>query len=252
MPHYRRQGHSADEAADVIAPIAEELERFGSAVRQVLPLPRSAQGPQPHSRTAGDEAVTGLSRTLVPLAGRDAAPSIVTEAVSVLDEEMAKGVLAARDAGAPPGRRADAGTVLRQLHDAVDGLARLFPELHGRPNPQTTSVASATDTAVPHVKPTSATRAGQRATIRMTLCNREQFAVRLIPTTTDLVGSSGQRLSHDLIAFTPPEVQLEPGASIDVQGQFAIPVGTAPGVYAGLLVVTGIDYLRSLVTIEVM
>lgn len=253
MPYYRRQGHSPDEAAvDVIAPIVDGIEHVGRTLRQMLPFPGLAEAPTGQGRIIADDAIAGVSRTAVPLADPQAAASIVTEAVSVLDEEMARGVLAARDAHVPPGRRADADSVLRQLHDAVDGLARLFPELQGMPNRPAARVPASADAALPHVKPPSATRSGQRAAISMTLCNKEDRVVRLTPMTTDLIGSTGHRLSHDLIAFTPPEVHVEPGASTDVQGHFVIPVGTAPGSYAGLLVVAGVDYLRALITIEVV
>ena len=196
--------------------------------------------------------MAGVSRTAMPLAGPQEAASIVTEAVSVLDEEMARGVLAARNAQMAPGRQADAGSVLRQLHDAVDGLARLFPEMQGMPSRPAARIAGPESAALPHVKPQSAILAGQRATISMTLCNKEDRAVRLTPLTTDLIGTAGRRLSCDLIDFTPREVRLEPGAQADVQGHLLVPAGTVPGLYAGLLIVTGIDYLRALITIEVV
>ena len=75
----------------------------------------------------------------------------------------------------------------------------------------------------------------------MTLCNKEDRAVRLTPMTTDLINSAGHRLSRYLIDFAPREAHLEPGVSTDVQGHLVIPVETAPGCYAGLLVVAGVD-----------
>ena len=253
MPYYRRQGHSPDEAAvDVVSPIVDGIEHVGRTLRQMLPLPGLAEAPTRQGRTIVDDAIAGFSRTGMPLADLQAAPSIVTEAVSVLDEEMARGVLAARDAQVPQGRRTDASPVLRQLHDALDSLARLFPELQGMANPTATRVPASDDAALPHVKPPLATRSGQRATISMTLCNKEDRAVRLTPMTTDLINSAGHRLSRDLIDFAPREVHLEPGVTTDVQGHLVIPVETSPGCYAGLLVVAGVDYLRALITIEVV
>src|SRR5688572_26487812 len=253
MPYYRRQGHPPDEAAlDVVAPIIDGIEHVGRTLREMLPLPGSAEATTRQNRTVVDEAIAGVSTTAVPLANPQAAASIVTEAVSILDEEMARGVLAARDAHVPPGRRGDASSVLRQLHDAVDALARLFPELQGMPYRPPAPVPASDDAALPHVKPTSATRSGERATLSMTLCNKEDRPVRLTPMTTGLISSAGHRLSDHLIDFGPREVQLEAGASTDLQGHLLIPVGTPPGSYAGLLVIGGIDYLRALITVDVV
>ena len=250
MPYYRRQGHSPDEAADVMTPIVDGIEHVGRTLRQMLPLPGLSDASVRPERTILDDAIAGVSRTVMP-AGPQAAPSIVAEAVSVLDEEMARGVLAARDASVPTGGRADANPVLRQLHDAVDSLARLFPELQGMPGRPSAPPRTTDAGALPHVKPPSALRPGQRATVSMTLCNKEERAVRLAPLATDLLGSGGHRLPSALIEFSPREVHLEPGSSTDVEGHLVIPAGTASGSYAGLLVVTGVDYLRALITIEV-
>jgi len=251
MPYYRRQGHLPDEAAvDVAGPIADGIEHVGRTLREMLPFP-GMTAPARHGRTIADDAVAAVAAAASPLAAPQAPASIVTEAVSVLDEEMARGVLAARDASLPAGRPADASSVLRQLHDAVNGLARLFPELQGMPGRPPAEVPASDAAALPHVKPRSASRSGQPGAISMTLCNKENHAVHLTPMTTDLIGAAGHRLSCDLIRFVPPEVHLEPGASADVQGRFVIAAGTAPGCYAGLLVVRGVDDLRALVTIEV-
>ena len=118
----------------MVAPIVDGIDHpvFGRCAR-CCP---SREWPKPrHDRVGRSwyDAIARFAGTGMPLADLQAAPSIVTEAVSVLDEEMARGVLAARDAQGPQGRRTDAGSVLRQLHDALDSLARLFPELQGMP-----------------------------------------------------------------------------------------------------------------------
>jgi hypothetical protein len=262
MPYYRRQGHSPDETPfDVASPIGDVLEHPMRTLRQLLPFPGLADAlPRMAARTAVDDIVAAASSPLEPRgasqaasqAVSQAASSIVTEAASVLDEEMARGVLAARDAQAPGSYRSDVDSVLRQLHDAVDGLARLFPELRGgTPNRSTGTVGSSGEAAMPHVKPASATRPGSRATMSMTLSNNEDRPVRLTPMVTELISCGGHRLPGALIEFTPQEVRLEPGASTNVGGHIVIPAGTPPGSYSGLLVVVGVDYLTALITVDV-
>src|SRR5678815_4176147 len=133
MPYYRRQGHSPDETPfDIAGPLGDVLEHPVRTLRQMLPFPGMADAlPRMAARTAVDDVVAAASSPLDPRGASPAASSIVTEAASVLEEEMARGVLAARDAGQPGSYRPDVDSVLRQLHSAVDGLARLFPELRG-------------------------------------------------------------------------------------------------------------------------
>ena len=85
----------------------------------------------------------------------------------------------------------------------------------------------------------------------MMLCNNEDRSVRLTPISTDLVSSTGGRISSRLFEFVPGEVRLDPGEQKEVQGRITIPVESALGCYLGLWVVTGVDYLRALITIEV-
>ena len=85
----------------------------------------------------------------------------------------------------------------------------------------------------------------------MTLRNNEDRPVRLTPISTDLISSSGGRISSQLFQFVPGEVSLDPGEQKEVQGRITVPAQSAPGCYVGLWVVTGVDYLRALITIEV-
>ena len=145
-------GTFADEAAvDVVSPI---VDRIGTAVARCARCCLSRDWPKPqHDRSDDSGQRNGWSLQQVHAAADPpGAPSMVTEAV-VLNEEMARGVLAARDAQVPPGRRSEASPVLRQLHDALDGLARLYPELQGMAKPTATRVPASGDAALPHVNP---------------------------------------------------------------------------------------------------
>ena len=86
----------------------------------------------------------------------------------------------------------------------------------------------------------------------MTLCNSESRPVRLVPASTDLLGSRGGRIASSLLEFVPSELSLEPREQRDLAISTVVPAETAPGCYSGLLVVRGVDYLRALITIEVV
>jgi len=85
----------------------------------------------------------------------------------------------------------------------------------------------------------------------MTLRNTEDRPVRLTPISTDLISSTGGRISSQLFEFVPGELRLEPGEQKEMQGRITVPVESASGCYVGILVITGVDYLRALITIEV-
>jgi hypothetical protein len=202
-----------------------------------------------------------MTRNLVPPSLAPGAASqpatIVSEAAAILDEEMAKGVLAARGANRFRSRpEADhSRAVLRELHDAIDGIARIWPTMSAAPAPPPgASMVPAShddDDGLANLAPASVLRPGQSGTIAMMLCNNEDRSVRLAPKSTDLISSAGGRLSSQLFEFVPAEVRLDPGEKKEVQGRIAIPVDSASGCYVGLWVITGVDYLRALITIEV-
>ena len=172
---------------------------------------------------------------------------------------MAKGVLAARGVNQTPhpGDADRSNAVLRQLHDVVDSIARIWPSLQGATAQWPGPLASAATTGrepepLPNVKPAAAIRPGQRGTISMMLCNKESRPVRLTPLSTDLISSTGGRIAWQLLEFVPGDLRLEPGEQKEVQGRIAVPIECAVGRYMGILTVIGVDYLRALITVDVV
>ena len=105
----------------------------------------------------------------------------MSQAASILDEEMARGVLAARALGCARLRTDDSDAsnpVLRQMHDLVDNVARFWPSLQGPPAQRlVASQPAASDAdALAEVRPRATVKPGQRATISMTLRNSESRA----------------------------------------------------------------------------
>ena len=184
------------------------------------------------------------------------AASIVSQAASVLDEEMARGVLAAHGgAGTAPQAYSNAEyPVLGQMHDFVDKLAALWPNVRDRAAKVPSRDRPPTGDAEPlaTVTPRATVKPGERVTISMTLRNSEGRPVRLVPAATDLLGGQGGRIPSSLLEFTPSEIALEPQEQKDLIISTSVPVEAAPGCYSGLLVVRGPDYLRALIKIEVV
>jgi len=225
-------------------------------LRRLLPFPSSAPGATLHQPLESTRTLVRPSTIAVPAAGQQAA-AIVSEAASILDEEMAKGVLAARGAYQPARHQGADQTadVIRAVHDLVDNIGRIWPTVQKAsaltPGTPAAAADSGSQETLPLLKPASPVRAGQRGTFAMVLRNSENQAVRLKPISTDLIGGSGGRISSGLLEFSPGDVRLDPGEQRELQGRIAVPAATAPGCYFGLLVVGGIDYLRALIEIEV-
>ena len=228
-------------------------------LRRLLPFPSSADASSlqlPLMQMRRNLIPQSTVPAEIPPAVGQQPATIVSEAASILDEEMARGVLAARGASQfPPYRDAEHSTVLRQVHDVIDNIARIWPSVQGTsaawPGASEATANNGDHDALPSLKPASVLRPGQRGTISMMLCNKEDRSVRLTPIATDLISSTGGRISSQLFEFVPGEVRLEPGEHRELQGRIAVPLETALGCYVGLLVVTGVDYLRALITIEV-
>jgi hypothetical protein len=228
-------------------------------LRKLIPFPGSdLVGPLPLSPVAlpqlGNVAQVDPVSAAAAVVGEPAV-SIVSQAASVLDEEMSKGLLAARSAGSMgPGSGIDAAhPVLRQMHEFVDNLGALWPRLQGGPLMGHLPGHSSSGNAepLPTVSPRGSVKPGERAAISMTLRNSERQAVRLVPTATDLLGSRGGRIPNSLLEFRPSEIVLEPGEQKDLTISAMVPLEAPSGRYTGLLMVKGLDYLRALIAIDV-
>jgi len=239
--------------------VAGYEQAAGDFLRRLIPFPGTdvLTPLPPLSITRQSSAAQSIPVNAAADAVGEQATSIVAQAASVLDDEMAKGVLAARSTGptASFGQLDVANPVMRQIHEVVDNLAKLWPGLEKGVTPQLVPAAqSAGYDADPlaEVRPHATVKPGQRATISMAVRNSENRPVRLVPQATDLLGSRGGRIACSLLECTPSEVTLQPQEERDFTIATTVPADAAPGCYSGLLVVRGLDYLRALITIEVV
>lgn len=256
MEYYQRQPivTPPEKGSDVAARVVEQV---GRTLRPLVPL-SSPAGPSvamPASLPAVRDLVSQLPKIVPPVGAQPA--TLVSEAAAILDEEMARGVLAAR--GAPrqtsdPYGAEPATALWRQLHDFIDSFSRLWP-MPGSPTSAAQGPLSRQDQVryegLPQLKPPSPLRCGQRGAISMSLCNNEDHPLQLTPMATDLISGTGRRLPSSMFEFLPKVIRLEPAAQIEVVGQFVVPANAAQGCFAGLLVVAGVDYLRAVISIDV-
>jgi hypothetical protein len=233
--------------------IAESVAR---TVRELLPFPSAdlsaglpLMGGSPAAApTLGDPASAAAS-----------AADIVSKAAGILDEEMARGVLSAREIapqrayGAGVGGVDPSAGLMKQLHDVIDNVARMWPSpdrasagVTPMPAPRATPAS-----AVVELRPATVLRPGARSTISMTLRNGETRPVNLTPAVTPLLGSNGERIPSQLVEFSPPQITLEPGGSQTLQITVTAPAICKAGRYSGILVVSGVDDARALVTVDV-
>jgi hypothetical protein len=233
------------------------IDAGGKLVRRLLPFPSSGDSLPAMPLMSPSKIQESLLAGAVPLVAGQQAGTIVTEAAAILDEEMAKGVLAARGVNrtSDHGGSDSSNELLRQVHDLINRVAEMWPGPQGAAipllRPSESAPTGECDT-LPVLTPGSPVRPGQRAAISMTLCNEESRSVCLVPAATDLLGSAGGRISANLLEFASPEIRLEPGSRKELKIAAAIPADTKPGCYSGILVVGGVDYLRALISIDVI
>ncbi|MGH9143134.1 MAG: hypothetical protein ACRD2I_18535 [Vicinamibacterales bacterium] len=231
---------------------------LGSAalmLRRLIPFPSSGDAlDMPLLSTLQSIMPASPATAALPLAGSQQAATVISEAAGILDEEMARGVLAARGVNRAPDRDVSdsSSTLLRQVHDLIDRAAEIWP-MPQAPSSMTASESTTTSAeygSLPVLAPASSVRPGERAVIAMTLRNEESRPVCLAPAATDLLGSAGGCICSKLLEFAA-EIRLEPGEQKEMTIAATIPIGTKSGCYSGILVVGGVDYLRALISIEV-
>ena len=259
MEGYRRPPGAAP--GDSQSAARETLDEAGAFLRRLIPFPGT------ETSVASFPAATALRRIGRPSRTRstaaadivgEQAASIVSQAASILDEEMARGVLAARrSADTAPYGHSDAsnpgtasGARARRQHRGY--VAELSQML--RPNgPPALSRGQSDADPLAELRPRTTVKPGQRATISMTLCNSEsQCGAPGAQRRRISLGSRGGRIA--MLASRIHACGTQAGTAgaegfDDSERRFL--ADAAPGCYSGLLVVKGVDYLRALITIEI-
>jgi len=205
----------------------------------------------------------------------EAATNIVARAASILEEEIAAGIVAAKKVenrfidvnavrtGKPEEVllrfRRDAHEVVDILIDmaivatnAVSGITRSAIKISGEMPGAAGGARPSARTPLPTVSPASPARAGTIAELFLSLENdgdtpTEEFAFHA----TDLVDPNGHRIMAKQISCTPSSLVIAPHDRAQLAISVAVPDGTASGVYTGLLQATKLNQLRAMLLVPI-
>lgn len=251
MPHYHR------------TPRQSSLQQTTSTLQRMLkPFPFSDGNGLPAAAKSMLEPSHGtVPRPAESSATLNEAATLVGSAASILNEDMAAGVLAARQARAEGSAWQNASSpsgpdfkqLLREAHNFVDAISVVLPKLQGGAKdwlgPRQTHADKAGD--LTQLEPKTV-RAGEVARIEIKLHNDNADTVRLVPHCTTLLGDSGYRIAEERLMFTPREIQLSADESASVALDVSVPNDCAKGRYTGIVKVVGATYLCAVVSIEVI
>jgi hypothetical protein len=261
-------------------PLSSNADRAGLRQRALLPLNESAASRLPSDeetlslsspRVVGPPTVQAEARPDVPVTQSEVAPEpsvLVQKAASILNEQMAAGVVAAQEAHRSMSRYPSSRSPLdvgaqwrRAAHAWIDTFADWLTPFEGSLNEEmATAVGPGTsrrvglDAAheqVPVLRPHDAVRAGGTAQIAFKLHNDDTRTTRIMLYCTDLLSGQG-RIPQQHVVFQPQALQLGPDALEALTLQITIPSGAPAGTYSGLLIVPDLPYLRAILTLEVM
>lgn len=259
MSHYRRRPLIDPEPSEVTDVPAMLVREAGIWTRKLMPFPGlSSQAlldaiqAGPLTATAGDVASPDGA---LPATISEQVRTLVPRASSILDEEMARGVLSAHETS-PSSRTAAApasmfdgggGSLLKELHTFVDRFAALMPQ-----KAAASPAAQANHDTLPRLRNKLSVTPGQSVTLSMHLHNQEARAVRLTPRVTDLLGDTGGTcISAHCITLSASQVQMAPGEKLELSLVVTPPAGCTDGCYSGLLVIAGQPAVRALIIVDV-
>lgn len=205
------------------------------------------------------------------LAGRTS--RIVQQAASILEEELAAGIVAAREVekrfvDVQRLRSADAQEVMqrfrRDAHDVVDilldmvtvatnavgGLTQRAVTV-GSPKRADGAVPLAT-AGTPSLDVPYKVKAGESIEVPLALENGGDVPTEALDFhSSDLVSASGRRIEADRVSFAPQSLVIAARHSEVVKVTVAVPADTPPGTYAGLLQASKLEQLRAIVTVQI-
>jgi hypothetical protein len=240
---------------------------LASAEAKSEPAPKKGQGVLPGTggtTTVPADIFMGFAKST---------SRVVQQAASILEEEIAAGILAAKQveerlinvrelrAGKPDEVmqrfRRDAHEVVDILLDVVNATAKSVGDLAQRAvsirGLDASGKAGRMDSrSIPTLALAQPVRAGQSAELTMSVGNdSDTLTVDFSFRSSDLVSVSGDRISAKDVHFTPGKLTLPPRGGEKVKVSLHVPRETPPGTYAGLIQATNLTQLRAVLSVQV-
>jgi hypothetical protein len=228
--------------------------------------------PPPHGPRAGADF-----RIPLGFPGSDLAAGVtrlVERAATVLEEELANGIVAAQHVGNRFTKREslresseqqlffrfrrDAHEIVDMLMDVigatadrVGGVAARVVRIGGSQGSSPTAIRNGVE-RLPVLEPEITIAKGETAVIPMTIENdgrepTETFSL----VCSSLVGETGEQLGTDAVTFDPPSLTLAPGESASVSITVSVAPDAARGVYSGIVQATKLDNVRAVLIVTI-
>jgi hypothetical protein len=234
---------------------------------------KDARRANQHAANGAEAGKSGNTNMFKEIA--DTTSEVVRRAASILEEEIAAGIVAAKEVearlidvkqtrGGKPEEvmlrfRRDAHDVIDIVMDllsvatrTVGGLAQSAVKIVGGEGQVGGQPSSSAATRVPTLSPSQPAHAGSTVEVAMSLENdsdapTEEFAFHA----TDLVDAAGDRIPAEKISFEPSALVIAPHSRSRLSITVEVPGGTPAGVYTGLLQATKMSQLRAMLMLPI-
>lgn len=259
--------NSPEPLKDAVRDMAAAASRAASAAADAV---TSAVGGTTGASTAGADDASRL-RSAVGATSR-----IVQQAATILEEEIAAGIVAAKRVegrlvdvqklrGADPQEvmqrfRRDAHEVVDILIDLVNvatnslgGLAQRVVRIReGGGSADDGGKPRSPAGAVPSLNVPRPVRSGESVEVPLTLENdgdnpTDNFAF----VCSDLVNPGGERIGGEFVSFAPTSLTIAPHSAATVMISVSVPAGTPPGTYSGILQATRMERVRAVLSVSI-
>ena len=244
---------------------------------QPAPGANADGGAPPHDTSAGPPGVGDLAGSAAGHRAQRAsefAGQIIGQAASILEEELAAGINAARGieerfVDVQGVRSADPDQLMQRLrrdaHDIVDlvvDLVDVAVNSTGSFGRRAVAVRGSEGNGhatheergshVPTLVVPEPVPAGEVATTALVVENNRSTVTGAFEfTCSDLVSAGGHRIGGEAVTFSPRQVSVSPQSSQRVTVLVSVPAEAAPGTYSGLLQGGGVEHVRAVLSLEV-